>query len=79
METSPLPGADLGFKVRGGATQFEAGSLGAVLRLYGEALVGSQGQSPRKLLDFRDFIRLETCLPRSHFITVCTFLLSQMG
>jgi hypothetical protein len=58
----------------GGATLFEAGGSGVRL----EAPSGSRGRSPRKLLDFRDFIDLKTLLTAEnlqflifHLIIIC--------
>jgi hypothetical protein len=56
--------------VRGGATLFEAGGLGAALRppvCTGQSPGGGRERSPRKLPNLRNFIGFITFLLRSHF------------
>jgi hypothetical protein len=63
-------GEDPGIKVRG-ASSFAAGSM----RPQCGSMANSRwGPSPRKLLNFRDFVGFQTLLPRSHFYYISVIM-----
>jgi hypothetical protein len=61
-------------RVQGRIQEFKIESLRAALWVQGKHWWGSLGQSPRKLLNFRNWITCKTCLPRSHFYYISVII-----